>query len=73
MSSPYTATQLESLEKAIASGVMEVSYDGVVTKYHSLGQMIQLRNMMRAELGMQPAKSAQRPAPYFAKHGRGYQ
>ena len=69
----FTQTQLDLLEQAIATGVMEITYDGQTTKYRSLNQMIQIRDMMRAELGLSVAKTSQRPAPYFAKHGRGYQ
>lgn len=73
----FTQANLDLLEQAIASGVTEVSYDGQVTKYRSLNQMIQIRDMMRSELGL-PASSTsasantRRSEPYFSGYSKGY-
>jgi len=53
----FTQTQLDRLEEAIAEGVLEVKYQDRTVRYRSLNQMIQLREMMRRELGKRPKTS----------------
>jgi len=44
---------LDSLEKAMASGALEVQYDGnKKVVYRSLSDMIRMRDLMRRELGI---------------------
>ena len=47
----FTATQLATLEKAIAQGATRVQYRDETVEYRSLDDMIKLRNLMRRELG----------------------
>lgn len=58
----FTQTQLDSLEAAIARGVRRVTYDGQTTEYSTTAEMIQLREMMRRQLGL--ADSGRRYATY---------
>lgn len=46
----FTLTQLQTLEAAIASGRLSVSYGGRVVMYQSINQMLEVRKMMRGEL-----------------------
>jgi len=50
----WTQSDLDALEAAIASGARVVEYDGRSTTFQSLADMLQLRRMMRAELGITP-------------------
>ena len=46
----FTLTQLNALEAALASGQTSVSYDGKRVDYRSVGELVQARNIVRAEL-----------------------
>lgn len=48
----FTTDQLNALETAIAQGATSVRLNGREIRYHSLGDMIRLRDTMRAELGV---------------------
>ena len=48
----FSQTQLDSLETAIAKGVLTVRLNGRLVTYHSLDEMIRLRNAIRSELGI---------------------
>lgn len=54
----YTQSQLERLERAIASGVLRVEHLGEVTVYQSLADMIKLRDAIKAELGVETPTTA---------------
>lgn len=54
----YTLSQLERLERAIASGVLRVEHLGEVTVYQSLADMIKLRDQIKAELGVETPSTA---------------
>lgn len=43
--------ELNAIKAAIASGVTEVTYDGVTTKYRNLSEMRDIRDELKAELG----------------------
>lgn len=47
----WTQSQLTAIEAAIALGAMKVKYEDREVTYHSLAEMLRLRDMMRAELG----------------------
>ena len=47
----YTANDLASIEQAIAMGVKKVKYGDKETEYHSIQDMIALRDQIKAELG----------------------
>ena len=46
----FTQTQLDSLETAIASGTLEVKTGDKSVRYHSLDEMIKLRDVIRNQL-----------------------
>jgi hypothetical protein len=46
----FTVTQLEAIEKAIASGTLKVRYDGKEIQYQDLPSLMNARNMIRDEL-----------------------
>jgi len=48
----FSTDQLNKLEAAIAQGALTVRLNNRLITYHSLGEMIRLRDTMRAELGI---------------------
>lgn len=48
----FTNNQLDLLETAIAQGALSVQFNDRRITYHSLAEMIRLRDTMRAELGI---------------------
>ncbi|MGZ4953565.1 MAG: phage head-tail joining protein [Methylobacter sp.] len=57
----FTQTQLNALEAAIAQGALSVQFGERRITYHSLDEMIRLRDTMRSELGVaKPAGSRSR-------------
>lgn len=46
----FTVTQLEAIEKAIASGTLRVRYDGKEIQYQSMGDLMNARNLISDEL-----------------------
>jgi hypothetical protein len=48
----YTQQQLEALDAAIAEGALTVKYTDKSVTYRSLDEMIRIRDLIRAELGV---------------------
>jgi hypothetical protein len=48
----FSETQLTVLETSIARGALSVQYNDRRITYHSLAEMIRLRDTMRSELGI---------------------
>ncbi|EYC51707.1 hypothetical protein AZ34_11900 [Hylemonella gracilis str. Niagara R] len=46
----FTVTQLEAIERAIASGTLKVRYDGKEVQYHSMTDLMSARVVIREEL-----------------------
>lgn len=46
----FTVTQLEAIERAIASGTLKVRYDGKEVQYHSMTELMAARAVIRDEL-----------------------
>ena len=46
----FTVTQLEAIEKAIASGTLKVRYDGKEIQYQDMPSLMNARNLIRDEL-----------------------
>jgi hypothetical protein len=46
----FTVTQLEAIEKAIASGTLKVRYDGKEIQYQDMHSLMTARNLIRDEL-----------------------
>lgn len=51
----WTTSDLEALEKAIASGTTRVKYSDREVNYRTLDEMLKIRDMMAKELGDKPA------------------
>lgn len=49
----FSEAQYEAIQKAFASGVEEVVFDGKRTKYRSLAEMERVMAVMRADLDRQ--------------------
>lgn len=56
----YTQDQLTTLERAIASGRLEVQHNNRKIRYQSLSEMITLRDHMRGELALNTRDSRTR-------------
>lgn len=46
----FTQTDLDKLEKAIASGVKKVKFSDREVEYHSMEEMLKARDLMRRQL-----------------------
>jgi len=53
----WTQTDLDAIEKAIASGVTMVKYSDKVVNYSSLDDLIRIRELIRKDLGLTNAAS----------------
>lgn len=51
-SSQFTFERLEALEAAIAEGVKRVKYTDKEVEYRSIAEMLQVRDIMRRQLGL---------------------
>ena len=56
----FTQAQLDALEAAIATGALRVTYQDKSVQYHSLEDMLLLREAMRRELGLATADRVSR-------------
>jgi hypothetical protein len=65
----YTQAQLTALEDAIAIGATRVTHDGRTVEYRSIAEMIQIRNMMRADLGVSTSAA---PKATLVRFDRGW-
>lgn len=59
----YTQTQLDAIEAAIAEGVTTVKYENKEVTYRSLEEMIKIRDIIRADLGL-TSRGARRYASF---------
>jgi hypothetical protein len=53
----YTTDQLNALEDALSQGVLMVQYADRRVTYQSVADMLRIRDIMRAELGMASPRS----------------
>lgn len=51
----WTLADLAALDAALKKGVRRVQYQGESVEYHSMAEMLRLRDQMRAELGLTTA------------------
>ncbi len=56
----WTQTHLTALEQAIARGTLRVKYRDREVTYRTLDEMLQLRDVMRREIGQVSASSGRR-------------
>ena len=64
----FSASQLAALDVAIATGTTRVTHDGKTVEYRSISEMIQIRNLMRAEM----ASSTPGPRTTLVRFDRGW-
>lgn len=50
MATSFTLTQLQAIEGAIGTGELVVEYDGKRVTYRSMAELIQARDLIKAEL-----------------------
>lgn len=62
----WTQTDLDALDAAIKRGVRRVSYQNGSVEYHSLDEMLKLREVMTAEI----AGAATAPRSSYVAHDR---
>lgn len=62
----FTTQQLQALQDALASGELEVQFDGKVVKYRSISELKQAIAMVTADLTASGALSAPTPRTSFA-------
>lgn len=60
----FTVAQLEALEAAIAEGALRVKYADREVTYHSLSDMLRLRDQIKAELGVATSNRSRRYAQF---------
>jgi len=48
----YTQTDLDAIEKAIATGTRRVTVDGKTVEYRDMAEMMKARDLIRRELGV---------------------
>lgn len=65
--SAWTSDQLAKLEEAIAQGSLIVKYGDKQVTYRSLEEMLRIRELMRAELGVSKKPRGGRYYPYHSK------
>lgn len=53
----FTTSQYSALVAAITTGATEVNYGDKKVTYRSVNEMIRIKNMMEAELGINKTKS----------------
>jgi hypothetical protein len=73
--SGFTIEALQALEKAIADGAMRVKYSDKEIEYRSLKEMLQVRDLMRNQLGLKT--KCGEPGLFggtriIAKHSKGF-
>ena len=66
----FTLAQLAALTEAIATGALKVKYQDREVTYHSLADMIKLRDQMRQELGVAGAEQSRNRR--YAQFGKGF-
>lgn len=64
----WTQGQLDAIENSIAAGVTSVSYEGKSTTFRSLDEMLRVRALIRAALGL-----SEPGATVLVQHDRGFQ
>lgn len=62
MGMAFTSTQLSALDEAISAGVLEVQYTDKKVRYRSQKEMIELRNLMKRELGLSDTSKRRKTA-----------
>jgi hypothetical protein len=64
----WTQDDLDVIERMIAQGVLEMEYGDKKLKYTSLNDMLRVRDLIRAELGLTNSTSNRK----YAQFNKGY-
>jgi len=64
MATTFTIEQLEALTEAISQGALKVKYADREVQYHSLSEMLKLREIMKKELGLTTEKNNKKLAEF---------
>jgi len=67
----FSTTQLTALESAIASGELEVTFDGKTVKYRDTESLIAAYNFVKQKLEAQGDLASTRVRTSFAAHAKG--
>lgn len=59
----FTTEQLEAVERAIASGSLQVRYADKMRVYRSLDELLRIRDIMRTSLGVNGSGGTQQIRP----------
>ena len=65
----YTEAQRDALRKALASGVLRVSYDGMATEYRSVEELKAALHTVERELADEAGRKALRQVRVYATKG----
>ena len=65
----YTEAQRDALKKALASGVLRVSYDGTTTEYRAVDELRTALSTVERELAADAGKTALRQVRVYATKG----
>ena len=65
----YTQTQKDALEKALASGVTRVTYDGKTVEYRSLAEIKEALKEVSNALTVSSGKTVTRQVRVYASKG----
>lgn len=60
----FTQEQYDALNKAIVQGTLTVIYGDKTVTYRSLDEMLRIRNLVAADLGLMPKPNGRRPAEF---------
>ena len=63
----FSQAQLDAIESSIASGQLSVSYEGKSVQFRSLGDLLLVRQIIRANLGLATSQRT-----LIAAHWRGF-
>jgi|TARA_B110000495_G_scaffold168304_1_gene155173 hypothetical protein len=66
MASPYTQTQLDALDTALAEGVLTIEYDGRRVTYRSLAEMQSIRGRIYRSLQVDAGTRTTRQIDVYA-------
>ena len=48
----FTQAQADAIDVALATGVLRVTYEGKTTEFHSMDEMLKLRQLIKDELAV---------------------
>lgn len=67
----YTLEDLQNLEEAIAKGIKKVKYTDKEIEYRSVDEMLKVRDLIKACLGLDDGRNDGRGLRRVAQHSKG--